>query len=156
MIVAVLDTTVLSNFAHIGQAELLLDAFDQPCVTEVVIFEQAEGVITGRLPYADWSRLPIVELTVAEQQYALELAEALGDGEATCLAVAVSRGWQIVTDDLTARRLGKSLGVSVSGTLGALKNLMNAQIITRAEGDALLSMMIAKGYHSPVQSLADV
>lgn len=50
MIAAVVDTTVLSNFAHIQQPRLLANAFDQPVTVEAVLAELTIGMASGRIP----------------------------------------------------------------------------------------------------------
>ena len=74
-------------------------------------------------------------------------------GEAACLALALSRGYALMTDDLIARREARRLGVPLSGTIGALISLMDDQLLTLAEANRLLRQMIVMGYRSPLQSL---
>ena len=156
MTVAVIDTTVLSNFAHVKQPLLLRQAFDHLVVPTAVMDEWREGVRLGVVPLVEWTWLSEIELTAAEQLVADEFGETLGRGEAACLALASSHGWMVLTDDQNARKAARNAGLIVSGTLGALMNLIHLKVITVAEGDLLLSEMMLRGYHSPVDSLSEL
>ena len=156
MTTATVDNTVLSNFAHAGKPELLHAAFDSLIAPPAVMNEYAEGVRLGRVPSVDWSWLSIVALTAEEQSIATEFAQMLGQGEAECIAVAQARRWMVLTDDREARHAAKEAGVLVSGTLGALMNLVQHEILTLGEGDKLLAQMKQHGYRCPVSSLADL
>jgi predicted nucleic acid-binding protein len=118
--------------------------------------ELAAGVELGRVPAADWSWLTEVALSDAEMAHASRLGELLGQGEAQCIALAASRGWLVVTDDRDARRTAQSLGIMVSGTLGALMNLVRGQMLPAPEADHLLRLMKEYGYRSPVASLSQL
>jgi len=97
-----------------------------------------------------------VALTPAEQERFRNLAVHLGEGEASCLAVAVQRGYKVATDDKDARRLARQLGVPLTGTVGILAVLVKKGHINLAEGNRLLREMIAAGYRSPMVTLEEV
>jgi predicted nucleic acid-binding protein len=156
MISSVIDNTVLSNFAHIQQPRLLATALDQPVTVGAVMTELMAGVELKRIPTVDWTWLPIIELTDEERASAEKLNQTLGRGEAQCIALAASRSWMILTDDRDARRAAHDLGITVSGTLGALMNLVQGQALLLAEADRLLTVMKQHGYHSPVNSLSEL
>lgn len=59
----------------------------------------------------------------------------------------------MVTDDRDARRVVRELGLEVSGTLGALCNLVDQRHLTIEAADELLAKMLSKGYRSPVTSI---
>jgi predicted nucleic acid-binding protein len=90
MIEAVVDNTLLSNFAHIQQPKLLESAFDQPVTVRAVMDELEVGVQTTRIPSVDWSWLPVIDLTDDERMMAQRLNQTLGRGEAECVALAKS------------------------------------------------------------------
>lgn len=46
----------------------------------------------------------------------VRFAMELDDGEASCLAIAVSRGWTVATDDRKARRIASENGISLTST----------------------------------------
>lgn len=156
MTAAVIDNTLLSNFAHIQQPNLLTAAFPKPVTVRAVMDELEVGVQTARIPSVDWLWLPVVELTDDEHLMAESLSQILGRGEAACIAVAKSRQWAVLTDDRNARRAAKEMGLVVSGTLGALMNLVRNNVISLAEADTFLSIMKRNGYRSPVSSLSEL
>lgn len=135
---------------------LLSKAFDQPVTVAAVNEEFAVGLALGRLPDVDWSWLEVIELTAEETVVAEKLNETLGRGEAACIALAASRGWMVLTDDRDARRAARETGVIVSGTLGALMNLVRAQVLSLAEADQHLAAMKQAGYRCPVDSLSEL
>ncbi len=150
------DNTVLSNFANVEQPDLFLKAFDNLATTQAVLDEFKEGERLGRVPTTNWFALHIIEMTGEEQTRAVELGQTLGKGEAECLAIAELRNWMILTDDRDARRKANALSIVVSGTLGALVNLVEFNIVGLDFADNLLLLMIEKGYHSPVNSLQEL
>jgi predicted nucleic acid-binding protein len=156
MTTAIVDNTVLSNFAHVEKPELLRVTFDSLVVVQAVMDELAEGVRLGRVPLVDWSWLPTIELTAEEQAKAEELGQSLGKGEAACIALAQSHGWMVLTDDRDARQVARDAGVAVSGTLGALMNLVRADVLSFPDGDTLLAEMMRHGYHCPISSLSEL
>jgi predicted nucleic acid-binding protein len=156
MTAAVVDNTLLSNFAHIQRPKLLEAAFDQPVTVRAVMDELEVGAQTARIPTVDWSWLPVIKLTDEELALAERLNQTLGRGEAQCIALAKSRQWIVLTDDRDARRAAREAGLIVSGTLGALINLVRGNALTFAEADAILATMRRNGYRSPVNSLAEL
>lgn len=156
MIAAVIDTTVLSNFAHVDQPHLLRSAFDDPVTVRAVMDELAEGVRLVHLPDVNWRWLRVVELTTDEQLHASELNRTLGRGESDCIALAQSRQWIVLTDDRDARAAARAAGVAVSGTLGCLMNLIDANALTLPQADRWLAHMVQHGYRCPVKSLAEL
>lgn len=153
---AIVDNTVLSNFAQVEQARWIAEAFEQPVTVAAVMEELKIGVEQRRIPDVDWSWLEVVDLTPAERAVADELNRRLGRGEAECLAVAAKRGGLIVTDDRDARRTAQLLGVPVSGTLGVLMNVVHRQGISVRDADEILSLMKRRGYRCPIGSLTEL
>jgi predicted nucleic acid-binding protein len=153
----VLNSTVLSNFALVGRTTWLYDLWPGHLVTtEQTMAELQVGVRLDRIPETDWSRLSIVALTESELALSQELMPPLDEGEATCLAVARSRGYAFLTDDRVARREARRWGVPLSGTIGALVSLMDEGQISLDEADQALQAMIAGGYRSPIRSLTEL
>lgn len=153
---ALVDATVLSNFAHIRRPDLLRLAFDRVITPQAVLDEVRAGEAVHRLPLTDWAWIEVVQLTENEKIDAEVLARSLGKGESGCLAVAASRGWLVLTDDRDARRAAAQRHVLVSGTLGALANLIEGHALGMNEANALLAEMIQHGFHSPVSNMQDV
>lgn len=156
MTAAVMDNTLLSNFAHIQHPKLLEFAFDQPVTVQAVMDELMMGVQTARIPSVDWGWLPIIELTDEERAMADLLNQRLGRGESACIALAKSRQWIVITDDRDARRAAREAGLGVSGTLGALMNLVRGDVLSLTEADELLETMKRNGYRCPLNSLSEL
>lgn len=153
MTLAVVDTTLLSNFAHIRQPQLLLSAFPNTLVPEAVLVELARGEQSGKVPLCDWGSLQIAALNTRETALSESLRQRLDAGEAACIAIALSRGAQLLTDDRAARQMGVAHGLRVTGTLGALVKLVRQQVLAAGEADRLLAEMMACGYRSPATSI---
>jgi hypothetical protein len=98
----------------------------------------------------------VVQLTPSEETSLAHVRLVLGDGEASCIAIALERKGSLFSDDLDARRYARRHGLRVSGTLGVLSMLVEIGHITTTEADERLQEMIAHGYRSPVESLADL
>jgi predicted nucleic acid-binding protein len=86
----------------------------------------------------------------------VELSSSLGLGEASCLSVAISRGFVLATDDLAARREAAKRGVRLTGTLGVLIRLVREGHLSLTAANDILRQMIAWRYRSPVTSLDDL
>lgn len=150
------DTTVLSNFAHTGRQDLLRRLFPELSAPRAVREELSAGERLGRIPVGDWSWLEFVDLSETERLRAADLERYLQAGEAACLAVAEARGGLVLTDDSAARRMAGALKLKLSGTIGALVDLVRREILSLPQADALLAEMVARGYRSPVRSLREV
>ena len=157
MILLILDTTVLSNFAHARRPDLLALALEgRGAITSKVLEELQQGEMLGYLPQLDWSWLKILDPTAKEGSLAQTFLTQLDSGEADSLSVVIERNGIFLSDDLAARRLAQRHGVHVSGTLGLLQVLVEMKHIDLNEGDQLLSVMIANGYRAPVSSIRDL
>lgn len=157
MSIALLDTTLLSNFSHVQRSDLLrLVLGEQAATTPTVIAELRMGETAGFIPACDWDWLTVVTLTSEEQSLAVELQQQLDPGEAECLAVAQIRQYKFFSDDFAARRVAHQHNLTVSGTIGILLTLVNDKKISLVEGDYLLNVMISRGYRSPVMSLSEL
>jgi predicted nucleic acid-binding protein len=114
----VLDTSAWINLLATEAVEAILDALAVPChAPGQVIAEIRRHPVTGvtfasaRHPLLQMSsRVTVVSLEGTEPDLFLEIVgaragDALGDGEAAAIAVAVSRGLDLVIDDRKARRI---------------------------------------------------
>lgn len=152
-----LDNTVLSNFSIIRRPDLVRAAFvEQVGTTEQAFQEMVGGIAIGKIPDCDWDWLVRIAIAAAEQGQFEAFCEHLGEGEASCLAVAKKRGYRLATDDKDARRLARQLGISLTGTIGILAILVKQGQIGIDEGDRLLHEMVAAGYRSPLMTLKQV
>jgi predicted nucleic acid-binding protein len=101
--VILLDTTVLSNFAHIERLDLLRLALPNVATTPQVITELQTGVALGYLPTCDCGWLEVVRLTPSDEASLAHVRLVLGDGEVSCIVVALERKSGLFSDDLDAR-----------------------------------------------------
>lgn len=152
-----LDTTVLSNFAHVRRADLPPRVLGPHlAVTPGVMAELRAGEQAGLVPTCDWTCLAVLTPTTAELATASALERQLDPGEAECLAVALQRGYRFLSDDFAARRLAKAKGITVSGTIGILLKSVAVGALSLPVADQLLAGMIARGYRAPVRSLREL
>ena len=126
------DTTVLSNLAAVDRLDLLRNRYHGcACTTIEVCDELRKGLRAGYghldralqlvagVSAGGWVRLVGTE-SAEELRLRADFDLVVDPGEASCLALAVARGLVLATDDLAARRLARSKGVDVSGTVGLL------------------------------------
>lgn len=154
----ILNTTVPSNFALIEREDLLQRCFPNRLVTaSEAMREFAMGQAKGLLPKRNWDWL-LVETLGSDQERALfrTIAQQLGEGESACLALAFYREYKLLSDDRDAREYAQRLGVPVSGTLGILLEAVHQGVLSLPEANRLLSLMIEKGYFSPVGRLDEL
>ena len=152
-----LDNTILSNFSTLRRPALVREAFIEEVVTtEHVSREMQVGVTIGKIPPCDWKWLKNVALTPPEMVRFRKLTARLGQGEASCLAVAVERKYKLATDDKDARQWSRKLGISHTGTIGILAMLAKKEHITLTEGNRFLGELIAAGYRSPLAKLDEL
>ena len=149
-----LDNTVLSNLALVGQADLVFRLWaGRVASTPEVLSEYKVAARAGLLPSHAWIDLPVVELTTQEVAICETFSRRLGRGERSCLAVAHSRGGLFASDDADARAAARRLGIPITGTLGILALTVRRELLTLAQANALLADMVAAGYRSPMERL---
>jgi predicted nucleic acid-binding protein len=56
----------------------------------------------------------------------VRFAMELDDGEASCLAIAMSRGWTVATDDRKARRIASENGIALISTSELIQRWVDA------------------------------
>jgi len=150
------DATVLSNFLIVDGLSILVKAISNLCTTREVFKEIKAGVERGVIPAANLNQIEILEMTPEEKEIFSRISEKLGRGEASCLAIAMSRGFRILTDDWDARKYAQKLSIPVSGTIGVLVSAVDRDVITKVQGNNLLSKMIKAGFYSPIDRLDEV
>ncbi|MCK4388607.1 MAG: hypothetical protein KAV83_00020 [Desulfobacterales bacterium] len=152
-----LDNTILSNFSTLRRPDLVRQAFLEEVVTTEHVFREMQvGVAIGRIPPCDWEWLKNLALTSPELGHFRRLTARLGEGEASCVAVAVERGYRLATDDKDARQWCRKLGIPHTGTIGILAVLAKKGHIALSEGNRLLGELIDTGYRSPLTKLDEL
>lgn len=136
----VLNTTVLSNFAHVDDVELLL-ALPRLVTVDAVQTELEEGTETHvhlepalAVLHED---IPVITPTTPAATLEETLLESLDPGEAQALAVAETAEGVLVTDDGDARTIATERRVDVTGSIG---------ILVRSVEQGHLSVDTANGY----------
>lgn len=141
------DNTVLSNLALIHHPEFINQAFiENVGTTEDVFRELQKGEKLGQLPDCDWTWLERLPLSDEEHAWFYQFAQRLGEGEASCLAVAVHRGYKIATDDKDVRLWAMRLTIPYTGTLGVLATLVKQGQMSLEQGNRWLRNLIEIGY----------
>jgi len=153
------NTTVLSNFANIGQLDVLRRLYQILYIPTEVYEEISAGLEEGYLFYQDvipvihpfseagWLHLAVMETD--ELRRFGELPPRLHKGEAACLAIAEHRHWTLLTDDHAAREEANRRRIRLSGSIGCLILAVERGLSTLKQANEYLSEMIRLGYHSP-------
>lgn len=157
----IFDTNVLSNFARAGQLELLRKLYpENACCSGFVVSEILRGLRMGHADLetlaesaiAGWPRQEELR-TGAERQLYATLSTSLGDGESSCLALAVHRGYIFACDDRLARNEATRLGVKLTGTIGILIKAVRLDLLTVKQANAILRAMVKAGFYAPVKQI---
>ncbi len=158
------NTTVISNFAAIGQLEVLHALYGCVFISTDVYAEIQEGLDEGYGFYtgvtgcvvppatAGWIHLTGLQ-TEAELRYLGTLPRRLHKGEASCLAIAKARRWLLLTDDIAARQEARRLRIKLSGSLGCLVLAVERKLCTLDMANTWLWDMLQQGYRSPLTDL---
>jgi len=161
----IFDTTVLSNFASTGHVALLGTQCAGVAYTTVEVADELRRGVKAGYTYLKsvliqieaveseaWLRIMVPNST-HEHHLRSQFDQVLDLGEASCLALAISRQLTFVTDDLAARRLAETNNIPLSGTLGMLIALVRRDALSLKEANAMLAAMIQRHYRSPVDRL---
>ncbi len=153
-----IDNTVLSNFAIAGELILLEDYCQgKGAATEYVLAEFERGVKEGIFTNVnlDWLKsLALVD--VKEKSFFRTLSKRLGAGEASCLAIAMYREYDFLSDDMAVRKIAIREMVRLSGSVGVLLELTRIDRINLEKGNKILRNFIKHGYFSPVNRLNEL
>lgn len=151
----VLNTTVLSNFAHVDHIELLLE-LPRLVTVDAVQTELNEGSETHR--YLEHAldtledEIPVVPPSSPVQELEETLLETLDPGEAQTLAVAAESEGMVVTDDGDARTIATQRGIGLTGSIGLLVRFVENDRITAEVADTYLKRWIDEaGFRSPAR-----
>jgi predicted nucleic acid-binding protein len=158
----VFDATVLSNFLLADALELLAKRYRH---RGIVTWEVYDELSAGFNKSPSLRRIEsllaprhftLIALSKKEHGFYVSLLESLGKGEASCVAVARSSRYVVVTDDKAARWRCEIHGIRYTGTIGILLASCREGQITAAEADRFLQSMICAGFYSPVRKISDV
>jgi predicted nucleic acid-binding protein len=151
----VLNTTVLSNFAQVDRAELLLDL--PRLVTVDAVREELEAGAETH-PYVNHAlailgeEIPVIAPSTSAEKLEEQLLESLDPGEAQALAVAEVADGIVVTDDGDARTTAKQRGVDLTGSIGLLVRFVEDGHISAETADRYLKRWIDEaGFRSPAR-----
>jgi predicted nucleic acid-binding protein len=151
----VLNTTVLSNFAHVDHVELLLDL--PRLVTVDAVQEELEAGAKTHL-YIEHALavlgedIPVITPSTSAETIEEQLLESLDPGEAQALAIAEVADGTVVTDDGDARTIAEQRGVSLTGSIGLLVRFVEDGHITAETADGYLKHWIDEaGFRSPAR-----
>lgn len=151
----VLDTTVLSNFAHVDHVEVLLD-LPRPVTVDAVRDELEAGAETHQ--YIEnaltvlGEGLPVITPSGQAETLEAQLLETLDPGEAQVLAVAEAAGGIVGTDDGDARTAATTRGVDLTGSIGFLVQAVEAGHVSAQTADEYLKRWIDEaGFRSPAR-----
>ena len=149
-----LDNTVLSNFALVGQTHLLRDSLGRRAATVAEVVQEYErGVLLGRTPPLNWQWITIYGLAADELELYQTFLRKVSAGEAACLTVAYLRTMAVFTDDRDARQIAIQYGIPVSGTIGVLVEATRRNILSLEQANRVLLEMIHLGYRAPFSTL---
>ena len=142
--VVVTDANVLINFCHIGQLPLL-------------------GALT---PYRFFVPGEVInEITEPAQQAKVAgalfgtLRDLMGRGEAACLALAVTKGWMIASDEKRRfrREVVERIGAArMVGTASLLRQAISIGRVSVAEADGFKAVLEARRFVMPFASFGDL
>lgn len=151
----VLNTTVLSNFAHVDHVDLLLDL--PRLVTVDVVREELEAGLPTRA-YLDHAlsvlddEIPVVSPNPSAREREADLLESLDPGEAQAVAVADTANGTVVTDDGDARTIAKRHEIGVTGSIGVLvRSVENDRLSTKTADEYLKRWIDEAGFRSPAR-----
>ena len=151
---------MLSNFASIGQLDLLRQLYAVLYISAEVYEEISTGLEESYSFYQDIPRLVypfnesgwlhVTTMSTEELRLSGGLPSRFHKGEASCLAIARQRAWLLLTDDSAARGEALRRGIRLSGSIGCLVLAVERGHCTLAQANTWLQEMILHDYRSPV------
>jgi len=146
--IAVINASPLIYLSKLGVIEILPQLFTRIITTKTVKQEvlsekkAPEYTILNEL-FESWLEVVSVEEKIIEKLAALQIHR----GEAEVIAVGrelltKEKTTVVIIDDLLAREIATSLGLTVTGTIGVLLKALKEKIITKKKSQALLEQLI--------------
>lgn len=156
---AVLDATVLSNFAAVDQLSVVA-GLSGVCTVPVVRAEIERGIENH--PYlraavdATGETIPIAGISKRVADRESDVRHRLDPGEAQALAAADVHDGRLLTDDGDARTFAREQSVTVVGSVGILLAAVEAGRVSESTANGWLRTWIDEfGYYAPHRQLGD-
>lgn len=168
----VMDTDVLSNFTSIGKLDDLINLFPNRIIIPNIVLDELEYLkYSPKLKYIyeevfkniENNKLELFDIKTGSKEFeeflyltSLE-TKKLGDGEAACLAIALSNDRIISSSNL--RDIGffaDNKLVENIPTIDILKGFYNSLNYSIEDVDKMKDLMIQKGSRLPAQSIKDL
>jgi predicted nucleic acid-binding protein len=166
-VTVIVNTTVISNFAVIGQLDILRGLFRSVTIAMEVYDELIAGLDEGYefysglrehcTPFSEHGWIRVACLQTDEEIRMFErLPARLHRGEAASMAIAYHRGLIFLTDDRAARKASLRYDIPISGSLGCLVACVERGLADADQANAWLTQMIEQGFRSPVRDLQEL
>ena len=148
---AVVDTGPLIILYQIGALDLLRELYGEVLIPEAVRDELLRGPSGQAILSRTW-----VKVRGVMDRSVLEVLRAfLDDGEAEAIQLAREVGATvIIIDERKGRRIARSLGLKVRGTLGILLELKEKGLVEAVR--PFISRMLGKGYYLDEKLIEEV
>ncbi|MEO1216517.1 MAG: DUF3368 domain-containing protein [Bacteroidota bacterium] len=145
MLVVISDTSVISNFLHLGQLHILQKLYRQVYIPQAVYEEinQLSQDLDYIPPFqhADWVSVK----SPSDSDQVVRLLDVLDRGEAEAIVLALEMEADfLLVDELLGRQEARKQGISIVGTLGILLKAKEEKIIE--EIMPLMDILIEKGF----------
>jgi predicted nucleic acid-binding protein len=90
-----------------------------------------DAIALEKLEKDGW--LKTMRLSRRSTELASDLSEALGDGEAEAIALAIERKERLFMDDLKGRRTAESYRIETTSTLGIIFEMLVGRVLPRID-----------------------
>lgn len=127
----------LSRLGKLGYAREVFSSITIPPAvrSETIARGKSDGysdaLALERLESAGW--LKTSELSPGSKRLASELADAVGQGEAEAIALALEKKERLFIDDLKGRRAAEFYRIQTTTTLGLILELLKSRALTRVD-----------------------
>lgn len=153
----VLDSSVVSNFAHVERLDLLSD-LHRVVTVPAVRAELEAGASTHTYLQAAVALLDdgilVVDLSDTVQERTAAFRTRVDPGEAQVLAVAADADGLVVTDDADARALAREHDIRLTGSIGVLLEAVATDRLSHETADRFLTRWIDEArFRAPARDL---
>jgi len=147
---AVINASPLIYLSKLGVIEILPQLFTRIITTttvkqEVLSEKKAPEYTILKELFESWLEVVSVEEKIIEKLAVLQIHR--GEAEVIALGrelLTKEKTTVVIIDDLLAREIAISLGLTVTGTIGVLLKALKEKIITKKKTQALLEQLITK------------